>query len=227
MQGDAIQYELDGKIARITFDDGKANALSHAAIDELNAALDRAESEAHCVLWLGRPGRFSAGFDLKVMREGGRAVIDLVAKGARLALRVYDFPLPVVIGASGHALAMGAILLMAADRRVGTAGDFKIGLNEVAIGMTLPDFGIEFAKARLSPLYLTRSVAHAEIYGPEEAIRAGYLDRIVEAKDLQSEATLDAEALAQLDLPAHTATKRALRAETIARVREAIEVFPS
>ena len=226
MQTDAIQYELDGKIARITFDDGKANALSHAAIDDLNEALDRAESEAKCVLWLGRPGRFSAGFDLEVMSQGGRAVFDLVGKGARLALRVHEFALPVVMGATGHALAMGAILLMAADRRIGTSGNFKIGLNEVAIGMTLPDFGIEFAKARLNPRYLTASVAHAEIYGPEEAVRAGYLDRAVEAEQLESEATRDAEALAQLNLAAHTATKRALRGETIARVRKAIETFP-
>ena len=149
MPAGPVQYSLDGNIARILFDDGKANALSHDALDALSDALDRAASEANCVLWLGRPGRFSAGFDLRVMSQGRRAITELVAKGAKLALRVYESPVPVVLGVTGHALAMGAILLMAADRRIGTAGNFKIGLNEVAIGMTLPDFGIEFAKARL------------------------------------------------------------------------------
>lgn len=225
MPAGPVQYSLDGNIARILFDDGKANALSHDALDALNDALDRAASEANCVLWLGRPGRFSAGFDLTVMSQGRRAITELVAKGAKLALRVYESPVPVVLGVTGHALAMGAILLMAADRRIGTAGNFKIGLNEVAIGMTLPDFGIEFAKARLHPAHLTRSVVNAWMYRPEDAIEAGYIDRVVAASDLETEAQANAEELAGLDRAAYGATKKALNGDTMARVRSAISAF--
>ena len=94
---EAVTYELRDRVALIQLDDGKANALSHAVIDGLHAALDRAEQEAAAVLLAGRPGRFSAGFDLSVMRQGGDAVGQLVGDGARLALRLYEFPVPVVI----------------------------------------------------------------------------------------------------------------------------------
>lgn len=220
-----VQYSLDGNIARILFDDGKANALSHEALDALSDALERAESEASCVLWLGRPGRFSAGFDLSVMSQGRHAVTELVAKGAKLALRVYESPVPVVLGVTGHALAMGAILLMAADRRIAMAGDFKIGLNEVAIGMTLPNFGIEFAKARLHPAHLTRSVANAWIYRPDEAVEAGYVDQVVDPGELEAQAESVAEELAGLNRAAYEATKKALNGDTMERVRSAIHAF--
>jgi enoyl-CoA hydratase len=94
---DAVTYELDGDVAVITFDDGKANALSHAAIDALNAALDRAAGESKAVVLVGRPGRFSAGFDLSVMNGGVDAVRALVGAGAELSVRMYMFERPVVV----------------------------------------------------------------------------------------------------------------------------------
>jgi len=222
-----INYRLEGPVAVVEFDDSKANTFSPTSIAALNESIDRAEREARSILWLGRPGRFSAGFDLSFMKQGGRAMIDLVASGATLALRIYESPLPITIGVTGHALAMGAIMLLASDKRVGVAGDFKIGLNEVAIGMVLPEFGLEFARARLAKRHVSRSVVNAEIYTPEGAVDAGYLDRLVPATELHAAALEDAMELASLDLNAHKATKLALRRKTIARLREAIGQFPS
>jgi len=227
MDDGPINYQLKGPVAVLEFDDGKANTFSPTSIAALNEAFDRAEREARCILWLGRPGRFSAGFDLSFIKQGGRAMIDLVASGATLALRIYESPIPIAIGVTGHALAMGAIILMASDKRIGVAGDFKIGLNEVAIGMVLPEFALEFARARLAKRHVSRSVVNAEIYTPESAVEAGYLDRVVPAAELRAAALEDAMELASLDLKAHKATKLALRRETIARLREAIDQFPS
>ena len=226
MGDESIRYQLEGPVAILDFDDGKANTFSPLSISALNDAFDRAEREARSILWLGRPGRFSAGFDLSFMKQGGRAMFDLVASGATLALRIYQSPVPVTIGATGHALAMGAIMLLAADNRIGVTGDFKIGLNEVAIGMVLPEFGLEFARARLSKRHVTRAVSNAEIYTPEGAVEAGYLDRAVSEDSLRETAVADATQLAALDLNAHKATKLALRRETIARLRATIDAFP-
>ena len=226
MGDELIGYRLEGSVAILDFDDGKANTFSPTSIAALHAALDRAEQEARSILWMGRPGRFSAGFDLSFMKQGGRPMIDLVASGATLALRVYQSPLPVTLGVTGHALAMGAIMLLAADSRVGVAGNFKIGLNEVAIGMVLPEFGLEFARARLSPRHVTRSVSNAEIYTPEGAVEAGYLDRVVSEDSLAEAAVAEATQLAALDPGAHKATKIALRRETIARLQASIDAFP-
>lgn len=218
-----VRSELRDEVAVVHFDDGKANAFSLASIAALNAALDRAEKEARSVVLAGRPGRFSGGFDLSVMRGGdGGAVRELVRAGAELVLRLYDFPAPVVVACTGHAVAMGAVLLLAADLRIGVAGEFKIGLNEVAIRMTLPPFAIELARDRLSRRHLQRATGLAELYAPEDAVDAGFLDRVVAADALLEDAVASARELASLDPQAHHATKRSLRGETLARLRESL-----
>ncbi|MFP8874737.1 MAG: crotonase/enoyl-CoA hydratase family protein [Myxococcota bacterium] len=222
MSARMVRYEKHGDVAVMTFDDGKANVLSPTSLAALGEALERAESEARCLLWLGRPGRFCAGFDLSVMNQGGEAVTDLVRSGAELAIRVYASPIPVLMGVTGHALAMGAILLMAADRRLAAEGEFKIGLNEVAIGMTLPKFGIEFARERLSPLHLGRSVANSELYSPATATQVGYIDRVVPASEFADAAMKEAHTLASLDPRAHKTTKHSLRKDALARIRGAL-----
>jgi len=84
----------------------------------------------------------------------------LVSKGAELIVRLYSFPLPVVVAAEGHSIAMGAIMLLAADLRIGKDADTKYGLNETAIGMVLPPFGMELAKARRIRLKLKHCFFH-------------------------------------------------------------------
>jgi enoyl-CoA hydratase len=220
---DPVCYELRGSIAVVTLDDGKANALSPDVIAQIHASLDRAEKEAKALLLVGRPGRFSAGFDLSVMRQGGDVVASLVRAGAELALRLYEFPMPVVMACTGHALAMGAILLLSADLRIGAKGDFKIGLNEVAIGMSLPVFGVEFARERLSKRDLERATGQSEIYEPKGARKAGFLDRVTKPESVVAEALAEAERLGELNLLAHSTTKRRVREDAIARIRKSLD----
>ena len=87
MSDELVRYELREDVALLNFDDGKANVFSHASIPAMTAALERAEKEAKAVVLVGRPGRFSAGFDLSVMTQGGDAVGKLVCAGAELAMR--------------------------------------------------------------------------------------------------------------------------------------------
>ncbi|MBW2243090.1 MAG: crotonase/enoyl-CoA hydratase family protein [Deltaproteobacteria bacterium] len=223
MSDELLRYELAEQVAILRFDDGKANAISPTALDALNAALDRAEKEARAVALIGRPGRFSAGFDLSVMRQGPEASQALVGGGAELLVRMIESPLPIVAGCSGHALAMGALMLLAADQRIGTEGEFKLGLNEVAIGMTLPQFGVELAEERLSRRHLQRSVAHAEIYDPAGAMDAGYLDRLVTAEQLESTTLATARSLTELHPKAFAGTKRKLRGGVADRIRASLE----
>jgi enoyl-CoA hydratase len=185
----AIRYELDGNVAVVHFDDGKANVLTHAAIAALQEALTSAErDEARAIVIVGRPGKFSAGFDLSVMTSGPDQARDLLRAGAELARRVYLFPVPVVLGATGHALAMGAILLMAADVRVGADGPFKVGLPEVEIGMPLPRFAVELAQDRLSRRHFVPATQHAVVTAPAAAVEVGFLDQVVAPDDVESTA---------------------------------------
>ncbi len=195
---DPVQYELSGDVAILRLDDGKVNALDPSIIGALRDGLTRAEKEAAAVLLTGRPGRFSAGFNLGVLRTGADAARGLVTAGAELAVHIARHPTPVVIACNGHALAMGAVLLLAADLRIGATGDFKIGFNEVAIGMATPVFLVEFARERLSKRHLLRATVQAEIYAPESAVDAGFLDRVVAPDDLFAIALEESQRLAQL-----------------------------
>ena len=169
---DLASYELNDQIAVITLDDGKANAFGPNMIGTVNAMLDRAASEAKVVLLTGRPGIFSGGFDLKVIRGGDpQAAHAMRLGGTRLMMRLYGLPQPLVIAAPGHAIALGAFCLLTADYRVGVDGAFNIGLNETAIGMSLPPFGLMLAKERLSKRYLARAAIGATLFGPKRGQR--------------------------------------------------------
>jgi enoyl-CoA hydratase len=119
---------------------------------------------------------------------------------------------------------MGAFLLLSADYRVGARGPFKIGANEVALGMTMPFFAIELCRYRLTPGYFDRSVNNAEIHTPEDAVVAGFLDRTIEASEVLATARAVATELRKLSAPAHAATKRRSRAQVLDVLRRAIEL---
>lgn len=223
---DIVTTELQGDVAVVRFDDGKANAISVTSLEALNAAFDRAEKDAKSVVLAGRPGRFSGGFDLKVMQGGDPAAVRATVKGgAELAFRLYDFPVPVVIACTGHAIAMGAVLLLSADTRIGMAGAFKIGLNEVAIRLTLPMFAVELAVERLSRRHLQRAANLAELYDPAAAVDAGFLDRFVAPESVVDAAIEAARSYEALDLPAYHATKRNLRGPALARMQATIDAM--
>ena len=217
-------YELIDHVAVVTMDDGKANVFGPDMITTLNNQLDRAADEAKVVLLTGRLGLFSGGFDLRVMRGDDRkAALDLVRAGARLLMRLYGLPQPLVAAATGHAVAMGALCLLAGDYRVGAQGDFRIGLNETAIGMSLPPFAVMIANERLSGRYLARATLGATMFSPEGAKDAGFLDQAVPAEKLREFALDVARPMVELDASAYAATKRGMRGGSIAGVLEGLE----
>jgi enoyl-CoA hydratase len=218
-----VSYRLDGSVATITMDDGKVNVLSPRMLAELNAALDRAAADQAIVLLSGREGVFSAGFDLGLLTAGGVEAVAMVRAGFELAERVLSFPTPVVIACTGHAVAMGVFLLVSGDYRVGAAGSYKLTANEVAIGLTLPRAAVEILRQRLAPAYLVRAATLAEQFSPDNAVAAGFLDRVVDPAQLAEVAGGTAAALAALDLPAHAATKLRVREQTLRAIRAATE----
>lgn len=218
-----VTFHRHDAIATIAMDDGKRNVLSLDMFAALASALDRAEAERATVVLTGREGVFSAGFDLRVLMAGGEDAYRMVRTGFELAERLLAFPTPVVVACTGHALAMGVFLLLAGDYRLGAPGPYKIGATEVALGITMPHFGVEICRQRLSPAYFNRAVINAEVFAPDEAATAGFLDRIVPAEALEATAREVAAGLAKLDAGIHAATKVRARAQALRAVRAAIE----
>lgn len=211
------------KGAILTIDDGKANVVNPALLQALHQGLDQAQRDRVAVVLKGRPGVFSGGFDLRIARQSQAEFKRLVLDGGALTERLLSFPAPVVVASTGHAIAMGTFMVLAADLRLGLLGDYKYGMNEVAIGMILPHFAVAIAQARLAPTYMQRSVLLAEIYKPEQAQAAGYLDELLpDVEALDAMVAKQLEYIATLDFQAHAATKQRLRADALAALRQGI-----
>jgi enoyl-CoA hydratase len=119
---------------------------------------------------------------------------------------------------TGHALAAGALLLLASDYRIGQPGRHKIGLNETKIGIALPQFAIDMARLRLSPNRILAATLFAGIFGPQEAREVGYLDQIED--DGRGAALAMARELASMNPSVFAKTKNRLNAEIVRQLSE-------
>jgi enoyl-CoA hydratase len=220
-----VVYRLDEGVATITMNDGKVNAMSTGMLHDLGAAFDRAEKDrAIVVLRSARKDIFSAGFDLKVFAANDpKRSLEMVKTGAELALRLMSYPFPTIGVLEGHAFPMGTFLLLACDVRIGAKGKSRMGLNEVAIGISPPGFAIELARSRVHPAWLSRTVTLGEMYEPDDAVVAGFLDRAVPQNEIDRTIEEIVKAIRPLRASSHTLAKQRLRRATIAAMREAID----
>jgi enoyl-CoA hydratase len=216
---DTVQYSVRDGIATIRIDDGKRNAFSPEVLRAIHAALDRAESDRAAVIITGRDDVFSAGFDLNVMKRGGMNAMNMLRLGYSLPARVLAYPYPVITACNGHSFAMGVFLMLASDYVIGSRGDFKIAANEVAIGLKMPRVAAAMLRHRLDPAAFQRAVTLSEYFAVEPAQRAGFFDEIVGSDDLLNRAEACARKFSELDMRAHTASKRRIRSALIRKLR--------
>jgi enoyl-CoA hydratase len=214
----------EGDVAVITLDDGKVNVFSLAMAQRLQSCLDEVGDEVGALVITGRPGIFSAGFDLKTIQSGDVAAVSaMVSATVRMALNVLSFPRPVVGASTGHCVAMGALFLMTMDYRLGARGDFRIGLNEVRDGLPLPVFAVELPRFRLPTASLIASTLHSTLYNPASAVAAGFLEEAVAADELLQTALARANHLASLPKPAYRTSKEHLVGPVRDRILQSLE----
>lgn len=221
----AVSYDLTESVATITMDDGKANVLSPAMQQSLNEAFDQAESDASkAVVLAGNRKLFSGGFDLAVFASGdAQAALGMLSGGFELSLRCLTFPKPVIMAATGPAIAMGSFLLLSGDHRVGSPRT-RCQANEVAIGMVLPISAIEIMRMRLTRAAFQRGIAMAATFAGDAAIAGGWLDEIVEQDAVVSRAQeVAAEAAGTLHLDAHLKSKLKARKDALAAIQAGID----
>jgi enoyl-CoA hydratase len=220
-----VSYIEQERVASIWLDDGKVNVMSSAMLADIASALDRAEKSAEMVVLRSkRPGIFTAGFDLKVFAAGDvEKSLEMVKAGAELALRLMALPLPTIGVMEGHAFPMGTFLLLGCDVRLGARGRHRMGLNEVAIGISPPGFAIELARGRLHPSWLSRTVTLGEMYEPDDALVAGLLDRVVPPDAVEAELDKIIAGLRTIHRPSHATAKKRLRQATMDAMRAAID----
>ena len=218
-----VTYTFDDGVAIIAMDDGKANALGSQMWAELNEALDKAEKDDAIVIITGREGMMSGGFDLKEMGDGPQDALELTSKGSKFARRIMSHPRPVIMAAPGHTIAMGAFLALACDYSMIKDGDFKVGLNETLIGMTMHNFGIEMGRYHLTKSHFNRCVINGEIFSPKGAVHAGFFDRVVPAEQWPMAIPMAGQMFKQANATAFKNTKLRSRKAIFAILDQAIE----
>ncbi len=228
-----VAYEQTESVATITLDDGKVNVLSPAMQQNVNQALDLAEKaasegEVKAIVLAGNSRVFSAGFDLSVFNSGdAAAALGMLSGGFELSIRLLSFPVPVIMAATGPAIAMGSFLMLSGDHRIGSPSS-RCQANEVAIGMVLPISAIEIMRNRLTRSAFQRAVAMAEVFTGAEAVAAGWLDEIVEDGNVLARAhDVASAAAAGLHVKAHRASKLKARKDAIAAIQAGIDGLPA
>jgi enoyl-CoA hydratase len=197
--------------------------MSPAMLADINGALDQAAADQAAIVLTGRPGVFSAGFDLATLRAGGRPAAAMVESGFELSARLLSFPAPVVMACSGHAIAMGLFLLLSGDYLIGAEGHFRFAANEVAIGLTMPRAAVEVLRYRLTPAAFLRALTLSEPFAPDTAGAAGILDEVVPPAGLAAAARDRAGAAAALDRAVLAGSKARIRDQQVRAVRAAIK----
>jgi enoyl-CoA hydratase len=228
-----VAYERNEAVATVTMDDGKVNVLSPAMQTAVNEALDRAEAEVlagevKAIVLAGNAKVFSAGFDLGVFNSGdAAAALGMLAGGFELSIRTLTFPAPVIMAATGPAIAMGSFLLLSGDVRIGSPRS-RCQANEVAIGMTLPISAIEIMRMRLTRAAFQRAVSMAATFSGDDAVAGGWLDEVVEPENVLARAAdVAAEAAATLNTRAHVASKVKARDDALTAIRAGIDGLPA
>jgi len=209
---------IEDSVARIRMDDGKVNAMDLTMLTELSGRFEEVAGNAAVTVLSGREGIFSAGFDLNTFKAGPEARNRMLEAGVQLILKILEHPQPVLTVCTGHAYPMGAFLMMSADLRLGITGDFRIGMNEVAIGLTIPEFALQLARARLNPAGFAR-VSTAAMFRPEQAVEMGYLDEVCLSADLPERVADAVQYLKKLDPAGYVGTKARMHRDLIAALR--------
>lgn len=208
---DFASCTIEDGIAVITLNDGKANAFGFDMMAAVNAAMDEAETKADVIVLTGRDGVMCAGFDLKVMQNDPAKVPDMVGQGGQLLVRIFSSKKPIIIASPGHGIAAGGLLMLAADYRIGVDGDSRYGLNESAIGMVLPPFGLDLAVFKINNKYLDSCFVGAQLIDPQTAVKASFLDEVVAADKLMTRAMEKARDMQKLDGKAYAGNKMLVR----------------
>ena len=214
--------QADAQASRSIIARAQEASINFIDTADVYAALDQAVTDRAVVIITGQPGILSGGYDLKVMTAGPKEAVALVTSGSTLARRLLSHPFPVIVACPGHAVAKGAFLLLSADYRIGVDGAFSIGLNEVQIGMTMHHAGIEIARDRLNKVALQRSVVNGEMFNPQGAVAAGFLDVVVSPEELQGAALAAARQLKKINMTAHKNTKLKVRKALLEALDNAI-----
>lgn len=203
------------EVLEIKLDRPPANALNHALVKELCAAIQAAPAAgAKAVVLSGSEGMYSGGLDVPELLGYDRAAMahfweDFFALLQSIALS----PIPVAAAITGHSPAGGAVLAIFCDTRIAAQGKFKIGLNEVQVGLPVPRIILAALTRLVGPRHAERLAVRGLLVSPEEALAAGLVDQLVPLEQVVPAALAWCREIIKLPPAAMAMTRQALRSD--------------
>jgi len=208
-----IELQHHGHVALLSMVRGKGNALNLQLLDAVDEALETIQrSQARALVITGQGSVFGAGVDLGEIVSGGEAYIrKFLPRMIQVFKRLATFPKPVVAAVNGHAIAGGAIILLACDQRIAARGKARIGLSEIQVGVRFPAWALEVARFCTPPQHFSTLILTGNTWLPDDALARGLLDEVVEADGLLARSLEVAESLGAIPADTFAATKQAVR----------------
>jgi enoyl-CoA hydratase/carnithine racemase len=215
-----IQILDHGDVRELRLDRPPANALSPELIIALRAAVEAAPAAgARALVLSGAPGRFSGGLDVPVLIQLDRPAMTAVWQDFYALMRcLAASPIPIAAAITGHSPAGGAVLSLYCDVRImaeGAEGGYRIGLNEVQVGIPMPPVIFQALRRLVGPRQAERLCVTAELLPAAEARRLGFVDELVAPESVVARAVEWCNAVLALPPQAMAITRRLARADLV------------
>jgi len=218
-----IDVKIGEKIATITLNRPKVNALNEPLIDELRAAFDNIEKDddISAVILTGKGSFFSFGFDVPGFMSYPKDSFErYVLRYSELIKNIFMFPKPVIAALNGHAIAGGCVLTLACDFRIMVTGKAKISLNEMTFGSTLFSCVIETLRYAVGSKKSEHIIYSGKMFSAEEALSLGLVDKSASEEDFISIVEETAQDYSRRDMSAFNSIKKLLKLETLKKIEE-------
>ena len=208
-----IELEIRGTVTTLRMQRGKGNALNLELLEAIYEGLGTIEnSPARAAVITGQGSVFGAGVDLPELVAGGEPY---VRKFVPMLVKVFErlamFPKPLVAAVNGHAIAGGAIIVLACDQRLLARGTARIGLTEIQVGVQFPAWALEIARFATPPEHFASLICTGRTWSPDDALARGLVDEVLEPERLEERSFEVAKELGALLPETFKATKLAVR----------------
>jgi enoyl-CoA hydratase/carnithine racemase len=212
--------DREGGVRILNLDRPPANAIDETLLADLDVALDAAGADdaVRAVVLRGAGAFFCGGFDFAAPRRDDAAAPELYTRYRETHRKLLTLPKPTVAMVNGHAIAGGLVLVLACDYRLGLDGEYRVGLNEVAVGAAFPRTAFEIVRLRLAHARASELILGAALYPASQAVRLGIVDEVFPADRFEDTVFRRAARLAAFPREAYAHAKAALVADAAQRI---------
>ncbi|MBE8713005.1 enoyl-CoA hydratase/isomerase family protein [Sphingobacterium hungaricum] len=205
-----IKVNTEDHITHLILDRGKSNALHLEMVEEIYEAVRQAQEDpaVEGLILTGKENFFTSGLDLITLYHYDEEQMSTFWKKFMSLIHLLTaFPKPFVSAITGHSPAGGCVMAIASDYRIMAEGEYIIGLNEVPVGIIVPESIFELYRFWIGSKHAYQFLLTGKLLKPNEALKVGLIDEVVPANQIQTTAIRQIKLLSQFEKNAWRASK--------------------